>query len=930
MPSLFERLRDALAPEYQLERELGGGGMGVVFLARETALERPVAVKIVRPELATALATERFVREARVLARLAHPNVVSVHRAGEAGGLFYYIMDYIAGPTLAQRLEGGPLSPREAVRVGEDLLKALAAVHRLGVVHRDIKPSNVFLTPERALLADFGIARSSDASVDGLSIPGAPVGTPGYMPPEQIAAAGIGPQTDLYAVGIVLYEAVTGRKWLLPSHESRADWSGIPRPLAAVLRRALAWLSASRWPDAASFQRALTRVRVRPYIQRTIALTAAGVGIGAAAVALAGGPWRRASDLDASGRSVRIAPFTAEGREGSGTLGDSLAQLVAADLGGIPDFVIVGPRDLRQHAPAELGGVVRPEAGAWCVSATLRRLSGGRASTLPTTCAAADRLLDLADSLARLTLVEIWTGEEPYVTGLPRGALPRTPQGVGAWIRAEQLFGQGRWVEAYWAYRDAEQADSTCWICSWRLFWVENWRDLPHDSVRVRRFLAHLGTLPPEYRSVMRASALPIAGRLDTLLVAAHQFPHFFFAWWFLGEEQFHRGPLLGHWRREAMESFVRATELAPSFAPVWEHLAWLRTAEGDSTGAQSALDEWGRAMGGAPHDTFSLQLRGLITAGFAWRFSHPAYAEEVARQSLLLPEINASPDLSAGPRLMPTLDAYQGSVWLGKVFAAKRDRPHLAKSGLLAEALGYAALGRPDSARARLRDLVMAFPEPELEGFAAEYAGALIQVDSVGVAHWRKDTERELARLSAPQRGPRELRERAAWMRWLLSGNGAARFGDAGLNAFTESWDLARRGRWAEAIAHSDPLIETPTREFDAVTLRALVRFSRADWFARLANPDAARRELRWAEHYHVNRYPSGPPQTADVDWSLRTLARWRLATILDQAGERGEEVCDAYLRVADAWSEGEAIYRARADSARGRGATLGCTRRR
>src|SRR3990172_2665389 len=144
MSTVFERLRDALAPEYELEREVG--------------LARRVAIKIIRPELATARATERFLREARLLAQLKHPSIMPVHRAGEAGGFPYYVMDYCEEETLQARLERGPLSPPHAARLGCQLLEGLEAVHRAGLVHRDIKPANVFLLGDRAVLGDFGLA----------------------------------------------------------------------------------------------------------------------------------------------------------------------------------------------------------------------------------------------------------------------------------------------------------------------------------------------------------------------------------------------------------------------------------------------------------------------------------------------------------------------------------------------------------------------------------------------------------------------------------------------------------------------------------------------------------------------------------------------------------------------------------------------------
>src|SRR5213080_4240045 len=267
--SLLEQLRAALLPEYYVEREIASGGMGVVYLARDVALACPVAVKILRPELATAAAAERFVREAQTAAKLRHPNIVIVHSAGERRGFYFYVMDYIEDPTLAQRLERGPLPPARVVKLGRDLLDALEHAHTRHVVHRDIKPSNVFIAKDRALLGDFGIAKAVDAAsardAPGLTGPRGVVGTLDYMPPEQAAGGEVTPRTDLYAVGMVLYEALTGRPWSILDRPDRADWSAVPRRIARVLRRAVQWAPEARWPDAASFRRALWRTRVWPY-----------------------------------------------------------------------------------------------------------------------------------------------------------------------------------------------------------------------------------------------------------------------------------------------------------------------------------------------------------------------------------------------------------------------------------------------------------------------------------------------------------------------------------------------------------------------------------------------------------------------------------------------------------------------------------------
>src|SRR6185436_8095220 len=146
------------------EGTIASGGMGTVFLGRDQRLNRPVAIKTLRQEIATAVAVQRFIQEAQHLARLNHPHVVRVHDAGEAGDLVYYVMDYVEGETLDARIKRGPLSLPETQKLGRELLSALALAHQNGIVHRDIKPSNVFLSDGRAMLADFGIAHTLDDS----------------------------------------------------------------------------------------------------------------------------------------------------------------------------------------------------------------------------------------------------------------------------------------------------------------------------------------------------------------------------------------------------------------------------------------------------------------------------------------------------------------------------------------------------------------------------------------------------------------------------------------------------------------------------------------------------------------------------------------------------------------------------------------------
>jgi eukaryotic-like serine/threonine-protein kinase len=212
----IDRVRQVLGARYLVERELGRGGMGTVYLARDLTLDRSVALKVLPPEFAADTALrERFLRETRTSASFSHPNIVPVHAIEESDTLVAYVMGYVEGESLAQRVTRvGPLSVREVVRLLQDIGYALAYAHGRGVVHRDLKPDNVMIerATGRALLMDFGIARAITpaAQTPGLTRVGEIVGTPEYMSPEQASADVIDGRSDLYSLGLVAYFAATG------------------------------------------------------------------------------------------------------------------------------------------------------------------------------------------------------------------------------------------------------------------------------------------------------------------------------------------------------------------------------------------------------------------------------------------------------------------------------------------------------------------------------------------------------------------------------------------------------------------------------------------------------------------------------------------------------------------------------------------------
>ncbi|HEX5387898.1 MAG TPA: serine/threonine-protein kinase, partial [Gemmatimonadales bacterium] len=320
-------LAAALADRYTIERVLGRGGMATVHLAHDLRHDRPVALKVLHPELAASLGTERFEREVKLAARLQHPHILTVHDSGENAGRLWFTMPFVEGESLRSRLlRERQLPVRDAIRIAREAAAALAYAHRHGVVHRDIKPENILLTMEGdTLVADFGIARALGAGDDErLTETGLAIGTPAYMSPEQASGErSIDARSDIYSLGAVLYEMLAGeppftgptaqailaRRFTERPRPLRQTRETVPEPVERAVATALARAPADRFATAGDFALALE--------------VAADAGGG-------------------TGPSVATAPPPQAGAPGTATTVQAPTTAAAAGLGGRRTLLVAG------------------------------------------------------------------------------------------------------------------------------------------------------------------------------------------------------------------------------------------------------------------------------------------------------------------------------------------------------------------------------------------------------------------------------------------------------------------------------------------------------------------------------------------------------------------------------------------------------------
>jgi TolB-like protein/Tfp pilus assembly protein PilF len=412
---VLEQVVAAFAERYRVERELGRGGMATVYLAHDPRHDRPIALKVLLPELALALGPERFMREIRLAARLQHPHILTVLDSGQvesAGApLFYYTMPFVEGESLRARIDReGPLPADDAIRITQEVAGALDHAHRHGIIHRDVKPENILLSDGHALLADFGIAKAAADAASRLTATGMSLGTPAYMSPEQATAdPKVDARTDIYSLGCVLHEMLAGEPpFTGPSAQAiiAKRFASAPLPLRTVrphlpesvetaLGKALALAPADRYGTATDFAAALAPAPApqarAPAVQRW-PLAAAGV-IAVAAAAFALRPWARPETAAPALSTVAVLPFSSMGGDTADAwFAEGMADELTTALAKVPGVRVAARssaaryRDTDEEATeigqalgvgAVLGGTVRRAADRLRVSVELTSAADG-------------------------------------------------------------------------------------------------------------------------------------------------------------------------------------------------------------------------------------------------------------------------------------------------------------------------------------------------------------------------------------------------------------------------------------------------------------------------------------------------------------------------------------------------------------------------
>jgi len=631
---LWDRLQALLGRGYRVERELPSGGMSQLFLATDLSLDRSVVVKVLPPELAGDVNAARFQREIAVAARFQHPHILPILSAGADESLLYYIMPFVDGESLQQRMtRDGPLSTADACRLLADIADALAYAHAHGVIHRDVKPANIMIAGEHAVLVDFGVAQAVVEAIDTrITGTGHYVGTTQYMAPEQFAASSdVDGRADVYALGVVIFEVLTGRlphaentsqatrSWTNQAPRSLSDLrSEVPQELSDLVEKALAPAPEARLASAAALRDGLTAAIVRPrrpLLRRPLAILALLL----VAIAIAVMFWRERARPVVDDDRIAIAPFDVMGdfalwREG-------FVDVLSANLDGAGPLRTVPPsvvmRSWRGRPELESAVAFGERTGArfvvlghvlgagrdsvrvsvWLVDVAARRR--GEAIELRD---ATERMDRIADALALALLRDI--GAVRPISAIPRASMGTASlPAIRAFLQGEQHLRRTEWDSARAAYSRALALDSNFALAQshlglsygWQRFGMDSLARMhalragalnvglgPRDSMLIvadsLRSVAYLYASDPQYHA-------HVARLFATLRRATDRYELDAEAWYRLADAYFHFGigPGLGVPEVEILRTFDRSISLDSAFAIAYIHPVELGFSIGDS-----------------------------------------------------------------------------------------------------------------------------------------------------------------------------------------------------------------------------------------------------------------------------------------------------------------------------------------------------------
>ncbi len=934
MSSLLERLREAVAPAFTVERTLGAGGMGVVFLGHDPALDRPVAIKVLRPELATAHAAERFLREARVLAKVRQPGVVPIYQVHENQGLYFYVMEYLPGETVADRLRRGPLSPAEVLGLGADMLAGLQAVHSLEIVHRDVKPSNIFLLPDRAVLADFGIAQPArDTDLTGAE---EIVGTIRYMPPEQLARSRVDHRADLYSAGVVLCEALLGDLPPVPTtYGDSMPWARIPMRFRSALRRALHADPGKRWPNAASFRKALL---ARPLVDAR----RGGLGVGALMVialvfwVTGARPLRvfRPADL-------AVLPFEAATVAGAG---DHLARYTADRLGWFGRWTLqptgqvfewaanVPPAQRENRAERELMaahyvvGRIVSAAGSQTLELTIRDSVGKALNVAP--IRVAGTLEDMpawgsavADSIVTRLFPRF--ADEFRDLGRHASADARAYQ---EYFKGEDAFQRDAYEEAERHYTSALERDSGFVEAALRLAIVRRFRRVAFEADLKTLYERRAADLPPQHRLLIEALLEPdLTRRFALYRAAVAAFPRDATVRFVYADELFHRAPLVGVPLDSALVELARLIELHPYLeqAPAYDHLLWGQLRLGRRADAGASLRS--RLDIALAHETGEeRRRRSFLRLAHDARFGTGLTGLKLRHLSMF----SDSATLEAVQRYAPLGNAFEipeTQLALGRILARKATSPLARAGGHRAQGLALMLLGRPTEALRQLDTAILLGRAPDSAIERAEWrvipAALGLPVSDTAARAWGRARLQALASGATPS-------PRAAWALavdganvggtsldgWrAIAADAAERDrGARRLGLLLDAIAAANGGLYDSARALSEPLLAYDSAGVvEAPFARAVLHLKRADWALALGDSAAADRELLWYENSDmgIEGWIQNALQPGEVDAMLSAFARLRRARLALARGDTAA-ACPWLRRVAELWSGADSAF--------------------